>query len=476
MERQKARKQFEQYQDAISRLYPELHGSNRSGREEQLHGKDRILTRNVTFQVTDYCNLRCTYCYQINKKTRMMSKETARKYIDLLLSGDKGFSDYVDPSFSPAIILEFIGGEPFTNVEVIDYACTYFMKRAIELHHPWAKNFMISICSNGTLYFTPEVQAFLKKWKHKMSFSVTIDGDKKLHDSCRIFPDGSGSYDLAVAAAKDWMAGGQYMGSKITIAPGNIDHVSHAIQHMVEMGYEEINCNCVYEKGWTEEHATKLYYQLKEACTYLMYNNLEKKIYVSIMDDIYFVPKSVKDTQTWCGGLGDMLSCDPDGYLYPCIRYMESSLGSDRPPVRIGHVDTGICQCDEEKCTLCDLCGVNRRTYNTDECFYCPIAAGCADCAAYNYQDSGTFYHRATYICEMHKARALVNAWYWGKYYEKYEPHKKFKLYVPDDWALKIIPQEELDMIKALPNVELCQMHWEDVKKICDEHGDFTNT
>ena len=45
-------KHFEQYQDMIARLYPEL--TEESGVKN--------LSRNVTFQVTDACNLACTYC------------------------------------------------------------------------------------------------------------------------------------------------------------------------------------------------------------------------------------------------------------------------------------------------------------------------------------------------------------------------------------------------------------------------------
>ena len=33
------------------------------------------LSKTVTFQVTDACNLACKYCYQINKGTRKMSFE-----------------------------------------------------------------------------------------------------------------------------------------------------------------------------------------------------------------------------------------------------------------------------------------------------------------------------------------------------------------------------------------------------------------
>lgn len=62
---------------------------------------------------------------------------------------------------------------------------------------------MFSICSNGVLYRDEKVQAFLRKWANRLSFSVTIDGNKELHDSCRVFPDGSPSYDIAVDAASD---------------------------------------------------------------------------------------------------------------------------------------------------------------------------------------------------------------------------------------------------------------------------------
>ena len=36
------------------------------------------------------------------------------------------------------------------------------------------------------------------------SCSAILNGDKKLHDSCRKFPNGEGSYNLAIKAAKDY--------------------------------------------------------------------------------------------------------------------------------------------------------------------------------------------------------------------------------------------------------------------------------
>lgn len=108
---------------------------------------------------------------------------------------------------------------------------------------------MVSICSNGVLYRTQEVQQFIQKHKSHLSLSITLDGHKKLHDACRVFPDGSGSFDIALDACHDLMERGFDLGSKVTIAPGNITEVAEALKFMVKEGYTEINANCVYEEG-----------------------------------------------------------------------------------------------------------------------------------------------------------------------------------------------------------------------------------
>jgi hypothetical protein len=49
---------------------------------------------------------------------------------------------------------------------------------------------------------------------------------------------------------------------------------SAALIHLMNEGYNSINCNCVFEKGWTLEHATILYYELKKVADYILDNNL----------------------------------------------------------------------------------------------------------------------------------------------------------------------------------------------------------
>ena len=241
------------------------------------------------------------------------------------------------------------------------------------------------------------------------------------------------------------------MGSKITVAPANVDHVFNASKHMIELGYRDININCVYEEGWKRKHATILYNQLKKFADYLLENKIEQLYYAFFYENNY-KSKLETDNQNWCGGNGLMLACDPDGILYPCLRYMESSLGDEQEPFVIGNVDNGLAiekkHIDRLSCLAC----VNRRTQSTDECYNCPIAESCGWCSAYNYQVFGTPNTRATYICEMHKAVSLANVYFWNKYYKANGINKIFKMYCPREWAVPIIGEVEYEILRVLSN------------------------
>lgn len=441
-------KRLEQFQDYLARLFPvDMTDVDVHNRANGIKG----LTRTVTFQVTDACNLACSYCYQINKSHHKMSFETAKKYTDMILQASKETCDYINPDISEGVIIEFIGGEPFLEIDLISQITDYFVSEMFRMQHPWATRYMISICSNGVLYFDPKVQAFLKRHMGHLSFSISIDGNKELHDSCRVFPDGRGSYDTAMAGVKHFteVLHGR-MGSKMTLAPGNIDKTFDAVISLIENNYRDINLNCVYEKGWNTHYARILYDQLIKLADYVLDNDLEYEVYLSIFEELFFKPKDKGDDENWCGGTGYMLSCDWKGKLYPCIRYMESSLGSDIEPIVIGDVDNGLKSTEEYAAAVNSLNAINRRTESNDICYDCPLAAGCSWCSALNYQSFGTVNKRVTHICIMHCARALANYYYWNKIHRKHNQTDRMKFYIPDEWALLIVSEDELKNLKEL--------------------------
>lgn len=405
--------------------------------------------REVTFQITDDCCCACTYCYQGHKGHNYMSKEIAKACVDLLFKMyDEDLPDAFINKKTCGLILDFIGGEPLMGIDIIDYICDYFMNKCIELHHPWLYNFRISFISNGALYFKPEVQAFIQKYKNFLSMDITLDGPKEIHDTCRIYHDGRGNFDDAYAAFQDLKKMGHMPGTKVTIARENLKNLMDIIKFYVNEGSDIINANCVYEVNWNYEDGKKLYKELKDAADYLL--SLDHEVYFGFFDDFIGKPMPETELTCWCGGQGLMLSFGPDGTAYPCQRYAPISLGDSQPPLISGNCFDGIYNTPETKKLLEDMRAVDRRTKNTDECFYCPIAYGCADCAAWNYQQNGSLNKRSTNICNAHKARVLANVYYWNKVYLRDTPEKVFELNLPKEDCLNFIDEDEYNMLMEL--------------------------
>lgn len=400
------------------------------------------IVKTLTFQVTDACNLCCSYCYQINKGHHVMPFEIAKQFIDKLLNDDETFQEYIQSQTTTGCVLEFIGGEPFLEIKLIDQIIDYFMEQTIILNHPWATKFRVSLSSNGTLYFTPEVQEFIKKHNQHLSLSISIDGNKQLHDNCRVFSDGKGSYDLAISAEQDF--GEKYnpnLLSKMTLSPENINYTSNALINLMNNNHNYIYANCIFEQGWTIEHATILYNELKKVANYILENNLETKKGVSILDLPLTDIQKHSRNENWCGGDGRMIAVDWKGDIFPCLRYMESSIGQDQSPYTIGNVYEGIGQTAETKRRIKDL-DVTWESQNPPECIECSVSEGCAWCSAYNYQIFGTINKRTTFTCDMHKARVLANYYYQNKLAEKYYS-KKLPFLIKKEDSIKIIGDEE---------------------------------
>lgn len=432
-------KHNEQWGDTLRRLFPEDSKNNKM----EVGGR---FVRNLTIQVTEACNLRCTYCYEHNKSPLRMSWDTAKAFIDLILASDERTAGYIQSRECPGAILDFIGGEPFLEIDLIQDISDYFIEQMILTDHPWLNRYRFAFSTNGTLFFEDKVQNYLKKHLSHVSMTVTLDGTKEMHDMCRIFEDGSGSFDLASSAAEAWkQMSGQEQGVKITIAPSNLDMVEEAILHFIGKS-KTINANCVFENVWEKKHATELYYQLVHVADYMLEHDLQDEVYISILDQ----PSGDRYTEhkTWCGGSGLMLCVDPRGDLYPCVRYTPVSVGNKNLYI-LGNVHEGITRMDRVQ----ELSQVTRDTQVAGtKCETCPISQGCADCAGYSYEVFGTVGKRTDFICDMHIARVLAQVYYRNKCYQKTGIKTPLKMNCPKDWALEIIDEDEFHKLEMIAN------------------------
>ena len=88
------------------------------------------------------------------------------------------------------------------------------------------------------------------KYRDYLSFCISIDGNKELHDSCRIDFNNKGSYDRAMKAVYHFRENfpGKIIETKMTLSPFNISHTYEALINLINEGYDMIPCNCIYEK------------------------------------------------------------------------------------------------------------------------------------------------------------------------------------------------------------------------------------
>lgn len=118
--------------------------------------------------VSNICNLNCKYCYanggSYNNQEDILSKEVAKKVID-------DFYSYYDE----INIISFFGGEPTTNIETIEFICSYLKNLK---HTP-----KFQIITNGTI-LNEKVLSVLKKYN--ISVTISLDGPKEINNNLRV--------------------------------------------------------------------------------------------------------------------------------------------------------------------------------------------------------------------------------------------------------------------------------------------------
>lgn len=393
------------------------------------------IAKNITFIVTKDCQLACKYCYLVGKNTKeRMSWETAKKAIDYILNHEKDFPE-------ESVVWDFIGGEPFLEVDLIDKICDYLKTELYKRNHHWFNSYRFSFSTNGINYNTPKVQNFIQKNLKHLSIGITIDGTKQKHDLNRIWKDHipeKGSYEDVVKNIPLWLSQFPGNSTKVTICTNDIPYITESVLHLYSLGIKEVNINVVFEDVWKDNDDLLFEEELVKLANAIIDNNLYKDCACSFFSENIGKSLDVKyDNKNWCGA-GKMLAIDAAGNFYPCTRFAQYSL-RDKNAWVIGNVHDGI-----DKNKLRPFLTLDRCTQSKQECLDCEVASGCAWCQGENYDaaDTPTVYQRSTAICKMHKARVRANNYYWNKLYRKLE--------------LEGIAKDEAEKHVKKSNLEIC--------------------
>ncbi len=155
---------------------------------EDINEDSRVLGLKVAMNLD--CNLSCVYCFEGQRKGRFyMSGETVESVAIVVkrwvqaLEGRKG---------DEKIIVTFYGGEPLLSAEVV----VSLSRRLKNYAEENGISYVAYMNTNGTLLTGRLAQRLASAGLKEVA--VPLDGPEKVHNRCRPFKGGSGSFDAIV--------------------------------------------------------------------------------------------------------------------------------------------------------------------------------------------------------------------------------------------------------------------------------------
>ncbi len=335
------------------------------------------------------CNLACKYCFacegEYHGPRGLMSYAVGKLALDYLIdhSGTR-----------KNLEVDFFGGEPSLNFEVIKQLVAYGRSREAET----GKNFRFTYTTNGII-LNDEIMDFCNK--EMSNVVLSLDGRKEVNDRMRVNRGGAGSYDTIVPKfqkfiekreGKDYYIRGTY-------TRFNKDFAAD-ILHMADLGFKEISIEPVVAEpsapyALRQEDLPELLNQYEILATEMIKRERrgEGFTFYHYMIDLDGGPCVVKRV-SGCGVGTEYMAVTPEGDFYPCHQFV----GKDE--FLLGNVYDGVTNasvCDQFK--ECNI-------YSHAECDDCFARMYCSGgCAANAYNSTGSVTGVYKLGCELHKKR-----------------------------------------------------------------------
>lgn len=181
----------------INDLKKELYLSVRPKRVLSFKSDDIIKNLNsslehLILETTEDCNLRCAYC--VNSGMFRFHRTYSKK--SMALATAIAAVDFFVPRSGAELhppVIGFYGGEPLINFNLIERIISYVK------HNYKDNSITFTVTTNGTLITRDIAKYFIK---NNVRLSISLDGPEEIHDRYRVFPDGSGSFNIIIQNLK----------------------------------------------------------------------------------------------------------------------------------------------------------------------------------------------------------------------------------------------------------------------------------
>ncbi len=348
--------------------------------------------------VTLRCNYKCIYCHasaqEMKEKNRDMTKETARKSLDIIFQ-----------TSSPFVAIEFQGGEPLVNWPIVKYVIEEARKRS----KTNGKELEIRLISNFSL-MTKERYSFLLK--NKVSLCASLDGHKKLHNKNRPMVGGGDSHQYVAKWIKIFnkdypkLKKKGYiwkMSSIVVVSRYSLPYYKEIVDEYIKLGFSSLffrplnpfgfSKNIWQEINYSSDEFIKFY---KKALDYIIDLNLNGTHFVERQAKIFLekiltdYDPNMMELRSPCGAGIGQLAYNYDGSVYTCDEGRMVSMMDDES-FKIGNVNDNSYKeivsnpVTRTVCSASCLVGLA----GCSDCVYAPY---CGVCPIYNYFEQNNIF------------------------------------------------------------------------------------
>lgn len=198
------------------------------------------------------CNSNCIYC-QVSKKDQFakdcdMNPQIARKVVD-----------YIFKSPSQYIKIEFQGGEPLLNFDIVKRVIDYAEWKNVSAR----KNLEFVVCTNATL-IEKEHLDFLKDYK--VYISTSLDGPKDIHNFNRPLQTNNNSYDVLIEKIALCQAylGPDSVSALMTVSRRSLEDLRSIIDEYVRQNLRMIFLRPLNPYGYAKKERDRIGYDIDD--------------------------------------------------------------------------------------------------------------------------------------------------------------------------------------------------------------------
>lgn len=200
------------------------------------------------------CNSSCIYCQvarkNLNDHTADMTKRTAKNTVKMIFE-----------SPSPFIKIEFQGGDPSTDFDMVKYIIeeaewkNLTKKRCLEF----------VICTNITLLEKPQIK-YLKK--HHCYISTSLDGPKAIHDANRPLQTTADTFEIwenkLHLIREIWKEDPGCVSALMTTSKYSLGHFKEIIDEYVRLHFDCIFLRSLNPYGFAKQYKEKIAYPIDD--------------------------------------------------------------------------------------------------------------------------------------------------------------------------------------------------------------------